>query len=1088
MPPPRPHPKDHRSGFALLITITLLAFLVLLLVSLASLTRVETQVASNTQQLSKARQNALMALNIAMGRLQALAGPDQRITATADLIAGVHDTKRRWTGVWDTTAASPSPEWLVSTASGAVPTGTTTSLTTALASTGTVPLVGDKTADTSVPGNGVAVETQAITADVPGLSGPQTIGRYAYWVGDEGVKAKVSLADPWAASTATPDEKSYRLKVAQRSGIESVDKDDTTMPVTDRRLDTAYPANAPDLSKILDLKQLPLVNTAGQADLADAAKNRFHDLTATSYSVLADVAQGGLKKDLTAWLAHPSGLPATAPLDTDFMAPLDTADSTGYTMPRWGLLRSYANLVGGTTPLPPKAQDDQQAGFHPLVSYFRVAFGVSCAGLDQLMYAHMFPVVVLWNPYDTPIASSQYEFVFGTHFVGNQVIYKSNGSVKARLILSSSPWLAGSASPSPDTGGLQQNRGYTRLLLDSPVIQPGQSLVFTLNNSGWYYTPGTNPNAIMMSPQNPPATDNSLWFALPSVVFTATDVANAAANKITVQLSGGQLDFALYPPQLSSSGLNVAQWRQFTPYHLVQHFGLTQRADQPMTVPTDPLDAVPYSYYWHRLPVTTELNNQYYRNARWLANLNPLSPLHMQVPGSPSLAGVYLNDNTHSSPPLDTFDGNQVSAGYYRSPIPAQPLQVAELLHSATDPGARLFSLAQLQHVTFSKLVQNPTYAVGNSEVHYLVGRTATSVLVAPSATAAPPANLINRVYDLSYLLNKTLWDHYFFSTIPQSLTNAQASSDTFHLPNARHTFYRKDGIAPTALSLTEANAFDTASSRLLVNGGFNINSTSEQAWRALLASHNGVDSAGANTHPYSRFSSTQIGDSANQPRTSAYRILSDDQINRLARNIVDEVKSRGPFLSLADFVNRRLADDAAGYKGPLQAAIDATDAGTTAAERINDLDPFNATASQIGLQSYFPKDPATTDQQKLHLASDEDPGVARTRPSGSRAAFMPGFLTQADLLNSLGPVLAARSDTFVIRAYGDVQNPATSSVEGKAWCEAVVQRLPDYVDDSMPAETDLAAAPASAAKDTNLAFGRRFKIISFRWLAAGDI
>src|SRR5690606_17315168 len=76
-----------RGGFALLITITLVAFLVLVLVSLATLTRVETRVAGNSQQVAQARQNALMALNIAVGQLQRYAGPDQRATAPSD--AGV---------------------------------------------------------------------------------------------------------------------------------------------------------------------------------------------------------------------------------------------------------------------------------------------------------------------------------------------------------------------------------------------------------------------------------------------------------------------------------------------------------------------------------------------------------------------------------------------------------------------------------------------------------------------------------------------------------------------------------------------------------------------------------------------------------------------------------------------------------------------------------------------------------------------------------------------------------------------------------------------------------------------------------------
>jgi hypothetical protein len=1072
MPSTRPIPKERLSGFALLITITLMAFLVLLLVSLASLTRVETQVASNSWQISSARQNALMALNIALGRLQAAAGPDQRITATAGIVSGADVSKLRWTGVWNTATASPSPEWLVSTASGTPATGVA-EVASALPAGGTVTLVGANTTD-SAPGNVVSVETQSITGSVTGITGTPVIGNFAYWVGDEGVKAKVSLTDPGASPSATVEEKSYRLKMAQRSGIERMDES-----TAGTALSSNYPANADNLPKVLDLHQLPLTNTSGQSALTNAVKNRYHDLTASSCSVLADVSKGGLKKDLTSWLAHAS-LAGGAPADTDFMAPLDSADATGFTMPRWGLLRSYAGLVAAGTPLAPRVQNDQQTGFHPLISYFRVAFGVSCAGVGQPMYAHMFPVLVLWNPYDTPIDASTYEFVFGLRYNANNIAYTSNGTVKGRLLLSSSPWLsANNDTNTPD--GAQSARHYTRLLLNSPVIQPGQSLVFTLDQSGWYYTPGTNANAIAMSPNSPPATDNSLYFALPAVTLTATDWANVAANQFKIVISGGELDMALYPPQLASPNLTVANWRQLTPYHLVQHFGLTSRT-QVVTVPNDPEDAAPGPHYWQRLPITDALNNQFYRDARWLANLNPLAPLHMLAAGSPGLNQVYLNDSTNAPPAPDIFDGNQVSAGYYKSPVPSKTLQVSELPHASTAPEGRFLSLAQLQQVTFSKLAQNPAYAVGNSEVNYLVGLTASSALITPTATNPTPANLINRVYDLSYLLNQALWDRYYFSTIPQSISDAQVGSDTFHLPNARNTFYRKNGVAPVAADLIGTEAFNTASARLLLNGGFNVNSTSEQAWRALLASHNNVDTSGTKTHPFSRFAGTRIGDASNQTLTSGYRILSDAQINALARNIVSEVKNRGPFLSLAAFINRRLTADAFGYQGPLQAAINATDTGATAADRINDLSPFNDSVYQIGDQSYYPNSTATEDQKKLHLGSSEASAIAKTRPSGSRAAFMPGFLTQADLLNSLGPVLTARSDTFVIRAYGDVQNPATTTVEGKAWCEAVVQRLPDYVEDGVNAW----AVPA--ANSDSEKFGRRFKIVSFRWLAASDI
>ena len=74
---------------------------------------------------------------------------------------------------------------------------------------------------------------------------------------------------------------------------------------------------------------------------------------------------------------------------------------------------------------------------------------------------------------------------------------------------------------------------------------------------------------------------------------------------------------------------------------------------------------------------------------------------------------------------------------------------------------------------------------------------------------------------------------------------------------------------------------------------------------------------------------------------------------------------------------------------------------------------------------------------------------------------------------------MTVRSDSFVIRAYGEAGAPGGAKV--RAWCEAVVQRVPDYLD------------PAEAAWDTpelpvNLRFGRRFVEVSFRWLSPSEI
>jgi len=96
---------------------------------------------------------------------------------------------------------------------------------------------------------------------------------------------------------------------------------------------------------------------------------------------------------------------------------------------------------------------------------------------------------------------------------------------------------------------------------------------------------------------------------------------------------------------------------------------------------------------------------------------------------------------------------------------------------------------------------------------------------------------------------------------------------------------------------------------------------------------------------------------------------------------------------------------------------------------------------------------------------------------------FSSQFLTQGDIMTALAPVLFPRSDTFVIRTYGEAVNPATGVAEGRAWCEATVQRVPDYFD-----PTDDAAVAPSDLNVTNQTYGRRFKVVSFRWLTRSDI
>ena len=327
MSPHRTVSRPRDRGFALLITITLLAFLVLLLVSLATLTRVETQVASNNQQLSQARQNALFALNIALGQLQKAAGPDQRVTATAEVLNNTDPTKKKWTGVWDTTTPAAAPTWLVSQATPAAadaPKNNTAALTLATtdySTTTAVRLVGSKTADTTGganAGNEVVVPLQPITSDaVPGIATgtTATVGRYGYWVGDEGVKARINLSDPYINRNDTLSLLN-RVGTAQRTAWELFSGSTSPTPAATDPKTVITPDMTAQASRMLSAQQIKLLASAdssassGATDaLTKISTARYHDYTLWSAGVQANVKDGGLKWDLSTGFEQSASLP-----------------------------------------------------------------------------------------------------------------------------------------------------------------------------------------------------------------------------------------------------------------------------------------------------------------------------------------------------------------------------------------------------------------------------------------------------------------------------------------------------------------------------------------------------------------------------------------------------------------------------------------------------------------------------------------------------------------------------------------------------------------------------------------------------------
>jgi hypothetical protein len=185
------------SGFALVITLVLLALLVLTLYLLTTLSKIGSEVAATSIYQAQARQNALLGLDTALGELQRYAGEDAALTGMAGITgvpAGSGNPARHWCGVWD--GNGQFFRWLASGASGPSLPALTGTDSTALLSSGA--LGSDGTDQEHV--RALVVPIMLGTPD--GISFRQ--GGFAWWVGDEGVKLSAVIPD---AEAPVPGQK-----------------------------------------------------------------------------------------------------------------------------------------------------------------------------------------------------------------------------------------------------------------------------------------------------------------------------------------------------------------------------------------------------------------------------------------------------------------------------------------------------------------------------------------------------------------------------------------------------------------------------------------------------------------------------------------------------------------------------------------------------------------------------------------------------------------------------------------------------------------------------------------------------------------
>jgi type II secretory pathway pseudopilin PulG len=1200
--------RESSSGFALVTSLMLVSLILLIALGLASLASIELRRTTLDSDAAQARVNARLALMMAIGQLQRTLGPDQRVSASADIL-GNHPAEPHWTGVWRTTQPDGSPLFSRDDLQGGLRdtrfngnfNAADTVMEWLVSGEGDPRMGADEAHSIRLHGDSDSKTAVRVPLRVVKRSDGSVSGRQAWWTGDLAVRANLQTTDPRAdlpLSRGAPGSPAWYRVMASQAADMTMMKGDVAIPHAEaRRL-----ASAPSIS----------LTAAGKS----WADQHALDFTVDSRGVIADVARGGLRQDLTAFFDSSGEVPSWKNLpglreDDPLVAAETGGEATSRLReagPKFGLLRDWArmNLAfrGGKTATklpdmlelrgsrnvsavmslanetPVMLAGNRSASIQPVLVEATLFTQISTFGLPgysppryQLRHHH-YPRVVLWNPYNVDLEFERSMIMIQGN--GRQEMWTENESINSRgeIIRFNGQWLSFEGGRSADffvrpgesIRNIMKTAGYNDSYMGSYYFAipktrfaPGECLVFSPARSAEYdcfsaYRQGSyDLNANELSCEVAPDPARSYY-------ISGTDIGGGIPYK--------PVSFWFAPtPYWSVNGRFGVENQGDDTRAILKHIGdrrtisfedfdrapqlavlsasLQYGAGREPRIAWNQLERMPLELLNHSNPRPTVIPNVRTREGirlRWfdehpsnqinsgalagtphfeealLANWNPRASFIVRSPweniagtlpqsgtaGGPWFFGAYTRDLYDQAVGWDEQVPVVSEGRCYGNPFgPPQEGTGRYVLFDVPRAETGVISLAQLQHVKISELVWHPSYAIGNSLAD---PRLALSGETAPPRSAAlarnPDAAKMggfhqdqigwssdtersstrdewaatarailgdvpksdNLVYDLSFEANHTLWDRYYLSTgSAADKSRFLEDPDSHPLPNGR--MRPVPASSASADSLTD---FHQSAYHLMIDGAFNVNSTRVEAWKALLASTRATGLTDNGNVPFPRVldppdAPWKTDDPADSDAVwSGSRELTPEEIHLLATAITREVRLRGPFLSLADFVNRRLANDETGRMGALEAAIEKS--GINA--RLKDALPLD---NSISLPDYRHPDnisDATRMEQTL-------------KPS-SKAWGAPAWLTQADVLQVIGPALSARSDTFVIRAYGDALD-ASGKITARAWCEAVVQRHPQ------PIEPDASGInPANPGKPGD--FGRRFHITSFRWLTEEDV
>ena len=1170
-----------------------MVLLSILAVGLLTLSSVTLRSASRSADSEQARANARLALMLAIGRVQSLAGPDTRITAprvpvnaAADLnsVPPAYGVWRSWEGsdhepsgatvgrprIPDYASKKASADsggrflgWLVSSAEGMAPDPAVLPDLQSEAATGFVPLVSS--------GSVTDPKRRVFLKPTPVSSTNSTTGTLGWWVGGENTKANVAPdIKPTAGDTMA------WLERARAHAVPSP---------------KAFGLAAPPGIALPSSGSLMLAATD-----TSAAKGHFHDATVWATGLLTNAATGGWKRDLSLMTEKYDELPATglpfftlkpgeqqrfskaAPAQTSPSAhppnPLLYAWCTYRASPStetmaqfpaivsWDYLRNasiqYRTLIGlnpstGRTGIPWAISSwwnnsgiqfryeflDQQrrwpalSRIYLMFSYAAVPDAANPANLKPALA--MAPVVVLWNPYNHEITLGGSK-KFNINTVNNEM-------TPARFAFT-----VGAAKQNPISlfGIMGSNVDFRLnggLGAEAMTLRPGETRVFSVKDDTLVDGASVSGGERALNLYPGYRTNGGFYFL--KIGTGKTEISAPKESDFKVDLSfdaqivtsrkgyGSMLDIGHVDMADPSNGFNRRSSRQFLLFSKPAADALWPPilADQ---LPSSKLSEVvgTKSKLFMTAVIGFRTANDSMIPGKGYLQTNPLNYVSdladVNLVGVPAANLSGIRHPANSCYDIQFINGADVSARPNAEPITHRGYIASGLdassgltsLVSAEIPARPLQSLGDLQHLDLRNCNPFPPFQyniTGNSQAH---------PMLPPHSVVLSPMQ-----HDDAYCLNHLFFDDWFVSSIAPDLrdwtSQNERSLDVVYKDFLSHSIDPKSGSplpnrmyrpTPEAMDtdvekayerdVKPADSYRHIASKLSVDGMFNVNSTSVAAWRSLLGHALGqrqpyltesggswnVSLAPERDHVVSRmsvagggaagFDSAPAGSFADALEFSGHRALTDEQLDALAEEIVRQVRLRGPFLSLSEFINRRLSAASSEEELALAGAVEA--ALSTLAKR-GSSDPKNP-YRELQRNSREITAATVTSMPALAEARYLFPRAAE----GWTANALPGWIRQADILRPLAPVLSVRDDTFVIRAYGDARD-AQGKITASAWCEAVIRRNPDYIDPSDAAtDTPVLGTDSGTEKylqsTANEQFGRRFTIVSFRWLNPDEV